>query len=151
MADGKTPLMQGEETGPTAPPPAYDDAVSSPPPPLPPSNMAPQQNQYGAQHTQPGSTVYYGTIPQSSQTVILSRPPTNAAYPVHMQCTNCGQQIITNLTYVTGMTTWLACIAICAFGGFLGCCLIPFCLDGLKDVRHTCPGCGAHLGTFRKI
>ncbi|XP_066271743.1 lipopolysaccharide-induced tumor necrosis factor-alpha factor homolog [Branchiostoma lanceolatum] len=144
MADGKTPLMQGEETAPTAPPPAYDDAVSPP-------HMAQQQNQYGGQYAQPGNTVYYGTIPQSPSTVVLSPPPTNAACPVHIQCTNCGQQIITKLTYITGMTTWLACMAIFVFGGFLGCCFIPFCVDSLKDVRHTCPNCGAHLGTFRKI
>ncbi|KAI8482224.1 hypothetical protein Bbelb_400060 [Branchiostoma belcheri] len=146
MADGQTPLIQGEETAPTAPPPAYSDIAPPPPPP----GMA-QQNQYGGQYTPPGSAVSYGAIPQGPTTVILSPPPTNAASPVHIQCTNCGEQIFTKLTYVTGTTTYLACMAICALGGFLGCCFIPFCVDSLKDVRHTCPSCGAHLGTFRKI
>ena len=34
---------------------------------------------------------------------------------------------------------------------WLGCCLIPFCLDGCKDVIHCCPNCHARLGSFRRM
>ena len=34
---------------------------------------------------------------------------------------------------------------------WLGCCLIPFCLDGCKDVIHSCPNCHARLGSYRRM
>ena len=35
--------------------------------------------------------------------------------------------------------------------GFLGCCLLPFCIDGLKDVEHMCPNCGKVCGVCRRF
>lgn len=32
-----------------------------------------------------------------------------------------------------------------------GCCLIPFCIDALKDVDHTCPKCSALLGSYKRL
>ena len=33
----------------------------------------------------------------------------------------------------------------------LGCCLIPFCVDSLMDVRHTCPVCLQELFLYKRL
>ena len=33
----------------------------------------------------------------------------------------------------------------------LGCCLIPFCVDSLMDVRHTCPVCLPELFLYKRL
>ncbi|XP_066271742.1 LITAF domain-containing protein-like [Branchiostoma lanceolatum] len=118
------------------------------------SNMAPRTHSLEPQFTMGQSlksllTKHFPTAGNS--TVILAVPPTFSPDPVNMQCTNCGQRITTTTAVNTGLATWVACGAICALGGFLGCCFVPFCLDSMKDVRHTCPSCGAHLGTYHRM
>ncbi len=34
---------------------------------------------------------------------------------------------------------------------YRGCCLIPLCIDGVKDVNHFCPTCNCHVGTFKRL
>ena len=73
--------------------------------------------------------------------------------PVLCTCTFCGyngptrvELINGNLLHPTlvfahillGTLTWLSAGAICLFGCWLGCCLIPFAIDGCKDVEHYC-------------
>ena len=38
---------------------------------------------------------------------------------------------------------------LCMIGCCFGCCLVPFCVDRLKNVRHTCPKCGHVVGYHR--
>lgn len=37
------------------------------------------------------------------------------------------------------------------FRCFLGCCLVPFCVDSLMDVRHTCPVCRQELFLYKRL
>jgi len=32
-----------------------------------------------------------------------------------------------------------------------GCCLIPLCVDGLKDVDHICPNCNYTVGKYKRL
>ena len=33
----------------------------------------------------------------------------------------------------------------------MGCCLIPFCVDSLMDVLHTCPVCQQELFCYKRL
>ena len=66
--------------------------------------------------------------------------------PSTTQCMKCRQQVITTVRYEISGMTWLVAFLICVFGGFIGCCLIPFCVPGCQDAVHTCPSCHTTLG-----
>lgn len=93
----------------------------------------------------------------TTTTTIISQPGpiiVNMAFgesPVSMVCPHCQTHIITCTTYQDGTLTWLSAGALCLLGCWLGCCLIPFCLDGCKDVIHSCPNCHARLGSYRRM
>ncbi len=66
--------------------------------------------------------------------------------PTPIQCPRCQQQVITVVQYEAGAGTWLIALGICFFGGFIGCCLIPFCLPMCQDSVHICPSCKNIIG-----
>ncbi|WP_411027144.1 LITAF-like zinc ribbon domain-containing protein [Salmonella sp. s54925] len=70
--------------------------------------------------------------------------------PVSMTCPRCQAQIVTSTIYQDGTLSWFLAAILCFFGCW-PCCLIPFCLDGCKDVSHHCPNCRSHLGSFRRM
>ena len=47
-------------------------------------------------------------------------------------CPYCHQSIVTRIKKSNGFVVWLASAGICLLGCMIGCCLIPFFLDGLK-------------------
>ncbi len=67
-------------------------------------------------------------------------------YPQITNCLSCQQQIVTIVRYEPGGATWLIALLICLFGGFLGCCFIPFCVSSCQDAVHSCPSCGRQIG-----
>uniref|UniRef100_A0A8B9T4D6 Lipopolysaccharide induced TNF factor n=1 Tax=Anas platyrhynchos TaxID=8839 RepID=A0A8B9T4D6_ANAPL len=84
--------------------------------------------------------------PVTVQTVYVQQPVV-VFYdrPVQMCCPSCNQMIVTRLSYESGALTWLSCGGLCLLGCIAGCCLIPFCIDALKDVDHFCPNCNTHF------
>ncbi|XP_007906581.1 lipopolysaccharide-induced tumor necrosis factor-alpha factor homolog [Callorhinchus milii] len=68
-----------------------------------------------------------------------------------MTCPACKEQIITNIHHMPGALTWLVCSGLALFGFVVGCCLIPFFMDSLQDVKHTCPNCSMYIGTFKRL
>ncbi|XP_063788436.1 LITAF domain-containing protein-like [Pseudophryne corroboree] len=116
--------------------------------------------QPGGYYPQPGA-VYpppppYGT-PQPQPTVILAPATTvilNASFtdtPASCTCPVCRQTIVTRVEYNTGLLTWLIFGLLLLFGCWLGCCLIPFCVDSCKDVDHFCPNCNHHLSKYKRL
>ena len=69
--------------------------------------------------------------------------------PVSMTCYSCQAQITTSIRTETGMLQYIAAAGICFFGCWLGCCLIPFCVDDWRDTTHYCPSCNSVLGHYR--
>ncbi|CAH3161780.1 unnamed protein product [Porites lobata] len=111
-------------------------------------------------HPQPYPQPYQPSPPvgQPTTTTTIITPPgpvyVNMVFgesPVSMVCPHCQTHIITCTTYQDGILAWLAAGALCLLGCWLGCCLIPFCLDGCKDVIHSCPNCHARLGSYRRM
>ena len=100
--------------------------------------------------------VAYGAGQQQT-TVVLTQPQnvlvrqTFREVPVRLNCPKCNADIMTATTYEVGMLTWLACGGMCLVGLWLGCCLIPFCVDACKDVVHTCPNCQQMVGKYSRL
>ncbi|NXJ80734.1 LITAF factor, partial [Trogon melanurus] len=89
--------------------------------------------------------------PVTVQTVYVQQPVVFSDRPVQMCCPSCNQMIVTRLSYGSGALTWLSCGGLCLVGCMLGCCLIPFCIDALKDVDHFCPNCKTLLGSYKRL
>ncbi|XP_072607396.1 lITAF domain-containing protein [Vulpes vulpes] len=82
---------------------------------------------------------------------LSSLPRMGSATPIQSVCPYCGNYIITVTNPVPGTLTWLLCTGFFVFGCFLGCCLLPFCVDSLMDVKHTCPVCQHELFRYRRL
>mmetsp|Transcript_29552 Transcript_29552/g.41570 ORF Transcript_29552/g.41570 Transcript_29552/m.41570 type:complete len:129 (+) Transcript_29552:109-495(+) len=125
--------------------------------PLPPS--AP----YTAYHATPTPYLYPPVQPmgQPTQTVIivddrqaLLQQPQQMIWgelPQRCICQFCGKQIVSSVTYEAGTLTWLVAGGLCLVGCFLGCCLIPFAVDSMKDPVHVCPHCHHQIGKKSRI
>ncbi|XP_062610131.1 lipopolysaccharide-induced tumor necrosis factor-alpha factor homolog [Saccostrea cucullata] len=90
------------------------------------------------------------------KTTIIIQPeekgnPIFQEWPVHTECPQCGSSILTSLEYEAGTLTWIMCFFLMFIGLFLGCCFIPFCLDGCKDIAHICPNCKKEVGRYYRI
>ncbi|CAH1794567.1 unnamed protein product [Owenia fusiformis] len=115
------------------PPPAYGapppQAMYGPPPPAGPQTVV--VTQQPAMHT---------TIVQSFR-----------ESPVQTKCPFCQADIVTSVRHETGTFTWLLCALLCIVGCDLGCCFIPFCIDGAKDCVHTCPNCRQQVSRYSRM
>ena len=57
-------------------------------------------------------------------------------YPVTTVCPHCGSHVTTSTRKTSGALAWLACGGLALAGCIFGCCLIPFCIDGMLDTEH---------------
>lgn len=152
------------------PPPGYPTPAAYPPPPPgtihpqgygppPPGYGPPPPSGYGPPPPmgQPGMygppSGMYG--PPPGQTTVIVQPSVAIANfsdnPIQLRCPKCNAEIMTSTHYETGTLSWILCLILCFFGFFMGCCLIPFCIDSAKDVVHTCPNCNQHIGRYNRM
>lgn len=162
------PYSPGYQPGPPPPGQGYDASKMNPgypqgppsgypgmPPPTGYQGMPPPGGpQYGQPYPPSGPPPPHGH--QQGTTVVIGAPMVTVVGglregPVNVTCQQCRQAVVTRVSYETGTLTWLICGAIALFGCWLGCCFIPFCIDGCKDVRHTCPNCNTTVGVYRRI
>ena len=113
---------------------------------------------YSAPASQDTPPVYEGQ-PQSvpvMQTVILSQQIVYFGQrSIPIRCPNCQHEVVTELSYQSGVLTWLAVLVMFILGFAIlftwFCCCIPFCIKGLKDVKHTCPHCRHVCGVYERL
>ncbi|KAE9554168.1 hypothetical protein FO519_002648 [Halicephalobus sp. NKZ332] len=89
--------------------------------------------------------------PQPATVVYVADCSTFGPRSVAMTCPHCHQHIHSQVNYTSGLLSWLICGGCLLFGCWLGCCLIPFCVDDCKDAEHFCPNCKAYLGQYKRI
>ncbi|KAM3916558.1 LITAF domain-containing protein-like isoform 1-T2 [Leptodactylus fuscus] len=116
----------------------------------------PGYSQPGVGGAFPPPPPYTGGGPQP--TVIVSPVTTTVVMgtsftdtPASCTCPVCRQNVVSRIEYNTGLLTWLIFGILLLIGCWLGCCLIPFCVDGCKDVDHYCPNCNHHLSKYKRL
>ncbi|CAL8139178.1 unnamed protein product [Orchesella dallaii] len=132
--------------------PAYNPDPFNQPPPPPYSAEKPPEPGFHQPYPPPRppvpaatTTVHVVTQPLPQQMVIIG------SLNGRITCPNCNHVIQSKTTKSPGLIAWISAGALCLFGCWFGCCLIPFCVDSCMDVEHRCPNCDAHLGTQRPL
>ncbi|XP_051569782.1 lipopolysaccharide-induced tumor necrosis factor-alpha factor homolog [Myxocyprinus asiaticus] len=146
------------------PPPTYEETIGTSPhyPPGGPmlypqadakASLPPYPMQaYGQMYPPPPQAQPVTTSPVVAvQTVYMQPGLVFGDVAVQAHCPVCTQNVVTRLEYSSGALAWLSCAGLAIFGCIYGCCLIPFCVDSLKDVTHHCPNCNSVLGVHKRI
>ncbi|XP_053133040.1 lipopolysaccharide-induced tumor necrosis factor-alpha factor homolog isoform X2 [Hemicordylus capensis] len=141
-----------------APPPSYEETAKfNQPAPYPYPYPAPgngagpamKEGQIPPYPQHPGAMP--GPAPVTVQAVYVQSPVLFHDRPVQMCCPSCNKTIVTRVSFNAGALAWLSCGGLFLLGCWLGCCLIPFCVDSLQDADHYCPNCNALLGTYKRL
>jgi len=68
--------------------------------------------------------------------------------PAPIDCPACGYRMLTKIEYKTGGATHAWALILC----FLTLCLtpLPYCMNSLKDVLHSCGHCGKPVALWHK-
>ncbi|XP_062543759.1 LITAF domain-containing protein-like [Armigeres subalbatus] len=125
----EAPPSYGFVVPPQSAPPSYAQAVGGVPPASPFTPNASQQNR--------GPTIITTVVPVGPAST-------------HMICPSCHAEIVSQTTTSPGLIAYVSGFLIALFGCWLGCCLIPCCIDECMDVHHSCPNCKAYLGRHRR-
>lgn len=86
-------------------------------------------------------------IPMPPQAIVQGRMDE----PFLVQCPFCRATVTTITTPTAGCLTYLACLACGVLGLVCGCCLVPFCLRRLRDIRHSCPKCSQTIALYKRL
>ncbi|KAL7979325.1 hypothetical protein Chor_015349 [Crotalus horridus] len=146
-------------------PPSYEESTSASNPapyPYPPAGGIPVKGAPApcpVQAHPPFLPQSYGMQPQPVRavppvpvhTVYIPGPLVFLEHPMQIHCPACNQMIVTRISYQPGALAWLSCGGLALVGCWLGCCLIPFCVDAMQDVQHFCPCCNAFLGVHKRL
>ncbi|KAL7641530.1 UNVERIFIED_CONTAM: hypothetical protein RMT77_007401 [Armadillidium vulgare] len=65
-----------------------------------------------------------------------------------LTCPYCQNNMSTRIVTSPSTTAHVLAFCLCVCGCWLGCCLIPYFVDSLQEVRHYCSNCNAYLGRY---
>lgn len=85
-------------------------------------------------------------IPAGQPLVYAQAPQVMSTKPQVLMCQHCHSEVMSTVRNEPGAVTWLSCLGLVVVGCWLGCCLIPFCVNELQDALHYCSRCGNFLG-----
>ncbi|XP_033120398.1 cell death-inducing p53-target protein 1 homolog [Anneissia japonica] len=151
QAAGYPPQQPGYQAQQPGYPPQQPGYQAQPPPAgyqQPPAAGYPQQPQYTAGYPAPPTTVIVGQ-PTTHVTTVVHQIYRD--FPVQTTCPNCQNNVTTVVRKEPGAFAWILCLIIAFFGGWMGCCLIPFCVDGCMDCTHTCPVCKYQISHYNRM
>ncbi|TMS36520.1 hypothetical protein L596_003666 [Steinernema carpocapsae] len=148
----------------TSPPPyelAADSSKYSSVPPSQPSYPAYQPQQMNFAHLPPSqpqpndfpipTPITPGNMPPPNPTPTTIHVLRLGPRPMSMTCPNCTQPVVTRTTANAGLLTFLLSLGLVLIGCFMGCCLIPFCIEDCQDIHHFCPNCNAFIGVYKRM
>merc|ERR1712105_218238 len=119
-------------------PPSYDETVQG-------SRQGPAQVP-GAWATLPPPQ--YSEAPQQQVRVVYLPAPDFGPNPVKTICPSCQASITSTTSSRASLMAW-GLSAILCFTMLWPCFCLPFCVDSLQDVKHTCPNCKHTIGRYR--
>ncbi|XP_044160461.1 lipopolysaccharide-induced tumor necrosis factor-alpha factor homolog [Bufo gargarizans] len=141
---------------PTPPPYAFGGpqppgAERAHPVPPPYGFGGPQTPGVGVAHpTAPGVGGLQPTVVMAPVTTVVMAT-SFADTPASCTCPVCRENILTRIQHTNGLLVWVIFGTMILVGCWLGCCLIPFCMDSCKDVDHYCPKCNHHLSKYKRL
>ncbi|XP_014672454.1 PREDICTED: lipopolysaccharide-induced tumor necrosis factor-alpha factor homolog isoform X1 [Priapulus caudatus] len=120
-------------------PPAFGQIPPQPGYPAQPSNWMPPA----------AAPIPVGEVPNT--TMFITHVQCLGPVSATLQCPACQATVLTSVETAPGSAAWLTSLVCCVFGCWWGCCLIPFCIPEMQDVKHSCPNCRHHIGTYRRL
>ena len=96
---------------------------------------------------EPVQAVPAQAVPAQTATVAPAGAlPIFGRIPQHHTCQFCANHGVTRVAFKSGFGSWLLCGGAVCVGCWMGCCLIPFCVEAAKDAAHHCPACNQVVG-----
>ena len=100
----------------------------------------------------PAGVATMTTTTTTGHTVVAMQPKRIfSRHPASVVCQHCGVNVVTRPRAEVGTVTWLAAGFLILVGCWLGCCLIPFCIDECKDIYHDCPNCQRTVEVYKPL
>lgn len=102
---------------------------------------------YSMDYREPPPIAFQGSQPTATQNTIIIETSQFGETPKQMVCPNCRAEIVTRVSRVPSATQHIGFFVLLLFCFCFSC--VPYCIDSLANVKHECPTCSAHLGTFK--
>merc|ERR1711970_4425 len=117
-----------------------------PPPDNPPSYNATVSGQVDAPFP-PKGPPHMQPPPQVITQVQYVAAPMFGPHAVTVQCPRCQKTVTTRIVSEPSSTAWIVGLLLCIIG-CVPCCVIPCCMDSMKQVTHSCPSCNTTMGRY---